>query len=188
VLDILTFSSSSQPPTKQNGPVNLYELIDEAIDFTRSQLREKNIAIRVDLPDRLPDLGVDRDALQQILIFLLQNAGEATPLNGEIALHARSDGLDEAVSDILVQVSDAGGGIAEDDLPRLFSRLTYTEGSGISGVGDQGVGLALAKNLVEAQRGKIWVDSRPGDGATFNVLLPSYHPYSNGGPEHRSLE
>ncbi|HJS29585.1 MAG TPA: GAF domain-containing sensor histidine kinase [Anaerolineales bacterium] len=184
--DILAYSPPGQSALSTNEPVSLYELIDEAIDFTRPQLREKNIAIRVDLPDQLPDLGVDREALQQILIFLLQNAGDATPLNGEIALHARPDGLNRTPGDILVQITDAGGGISEDDLPRVFSRLAYLEGDGITGVGDKGVGLALTKNLVEAQQGKIWVDSHPGDGATYNVLLPSYRTSSNGGPAHGS--
>ncbi|MDX1437503.1 MAG: ATP-binding protein, partial [Anaerolineales bacterium] len=142
-------------------------------------------AIHVDLPDELPELGVDREALQQILIFLLQNAGDATPLNGEIALHASSKTDKNPDADILLQVTDAGGGISDEDLPNIFSRVAYTEGSGIAGVGDKGVGLAVAKNLIEAQRGKIWVDSRPGDGATYNVLLPSYHPSTNGGPDFR---
>jgi len=168
--------------------VSLYELIDEAIDFTRPNLTEKNIALRVDLPDELPELGIDRDALQQALIFLLQNAGAATPSNGEIALYARPSPEQDLSRDVLVQVIDEGGGISAEDLPKIFSRLSYTDGSGISGVGDKGIGLALAKQLIETQRGRIWVESQLGVGSTFNILLPTYNPHPNGDPQRKSEE
>lgn len=73
---------------------------------------------------------------------------------------------------ILLQVRDSGGGIAEEDLPRVFTRLYRAENVLIQGVGDTGVGLSLAKTLTEANGGRIWVQSEPGVGATFSVLLP----------------
>lgn len=153
-------------------PVRLSDVIDDVLAFTRGQLREKQITLRVDLPDQLPDLQANRDALQQILIHLLQNAGTVTPMEGEIALRAS---LEENGKEphILLQVSDSGGGIPEQDLPHVFSRIRHAERARIQGVGDAGVGLALAKSLVEAQNGQIWVDSDIGNGATFSIRLPT---------------
>ncbi len=163
------------PALIDTEPVDLSIVIDDAIAFTRAQLSEKNIALRVDLPDSLPELTADRDALQQILIHLLQNAGSVTPSEGEIALRARleKNGTD---SHVLLQVSDTGDGIPNDDLPRVFSRLYHAEKALIKGVSDTGVGLAIAKTLVEAHHGQIWVDSKEGDGSTFSVKLPLFQP------------
>ncbi len=152
-------------------PVNLTSVIDDAIAFTRKQLQEKSIVLRVNLPDQLPELSADRDALQQILIHLLQNAGSASPTKGEIALRARIQKNGHAAN-VVLQVSDTGGGIPDEDLPRVFSRLYLAEKDSIAGIGDTGIGLAIAKTLVEAQNGKIWVDTRPGTGSTFSISLP----------------
>jgi two-component system phosphate regulon sensor histidine kinase PhoR len=72
----------------------------------------------------------------------------------------------------MIQVTDSGGGIPEEDLPRVFTRLYRADNVLIQGVGDTGVGLSIAKTLTEAQHGRIWVESEAGVGATFNVLLP----------------
>jgi len=152
--------------------VDLNELIDESVASCMSRLREKNIVLRMDLPVDLPNIKADRDALQQIFIHLLQNAGEATDPEGEIALVARIESQDHLEPYILIQVTDSGGGIPAADLPRVFSRLYRADNPLIQGVGDTGVGLSIVKTLVEAHGGRIWVDSIMGSGATFSVLLP----------------
>ncbi|MEW6716700.1 MAG: ATP-binding protein [Chloroflexota bacterium] len=155
-------------------PVDLNGVIDEAIANTSQQLREKNIILRVDLPERLPKIMADRDALQQILINLVKNAGLATPMDGEICLRAHIEGKKNGKETILIQVTDSGGGIPEDDIPRVFSRLYRADNPLIQGVGDTGVGLSIAKALVEANEGQIFVESEIGKGATFSILLPIY--------------
>jgi signal transduction histidine kinase len=154
--------------------VDLSPVIDEAIALSMAQLREKDIALRVDLPEQLPGIRADRESLQQILLHLLQNAGSATPAEGQISLHARltREGSDQDF--ILLQVSDSGAGILPEDLPRVFSRLYRAGNTPIQGVGDTGIGLAVAKALVEAQKGRIWIDTQLGRGSTFSVLLPVY--------------
>ncbi len=151
--------------------VDLNMIIDNAMSYTSSQIREKNISLHLELPKKLAAIQADREALQQILIHLLQNAGAATPFEGTIKLKVQTkneDGSDY----ILIQVTDSGGGIAPDDLPRVFTRLYRADNVLIQGVGDTGVGLSIAKTLTEAQQGRIWVESEPGTGATFSVLLP----------------
>ncbi len=153
-------------------PVDLSGVIDDAIGQLRTQLQEKRIAMRVDLPPVLPQINTDRDALQQILYHLLQNADGATPAEGSITLRALIDKQDELGEFVLIQVSDTGGGIPDDDLPRVFSRVYRASNPVIPGVGDTGVGLTIAETLTQALGGRIWVESESGQGATFSVLLP----------------
>ena len=152
-------------------PVDLNEIIDKAMAYTSNQAREKNISIHLELPKTLPAIHADADAIQQILIHLLQNAGAASPVEGTITLHVQNH--EEKEQDfILMQVSDTGGGIPSEDLTRVFSRLYRAENVLIQGVGDTGVGLSIAKTLTEAQNGRIWVTSEENIGATFSVILP----------------
>jgi signal transduction histidine kinase len=151
--------------------VDLNSIIDNAMSYTSTQVREKNISMHLELSKTLAPIQADREALQQILIHLLQNAGAATPFEGTIRLKVEmrtEDNLDF----ILIQVADTGGGIPSNDLPRVFTRLYRADNVLIQGVGDTGVGLSIAKKLTEAQHGRIWVESEQGVGSAFSVLLP----------------
>lgn len=152
--------------------VDLNVVIDDAVASSITRLREKSIVLRMDIPTSLPQIHADRDALQQVLIHLLQNAGESTPVEGEISLHAHIEKQENEPGYVLLQVSDTGGGIPAEDLPRVFSRLYHADNPLIEGVGDTGVGLSIVKTLVEAHGGRIWVDTAVGHGSTFSVLLP----------------
>jgi signal transduction histidine kinase len=151
--------------------MDLNLIIDNAMAYTSSQVREKNISMHLELPRKVASVNADREALQQILIHLLQNAGAATPIEGTIHLKVQTT-TDEGQDYVMIQVTDSGGGIPEEDLPRVFTRLYRADNVLIQGVGDTGVGLSIAKTLTEAQHGRIWVESEAGVGATFNVLLP----------------
>ena len=156
--------------------VDLNAVIDESVAQTIAQLREKKIALRVDIPDQIPPLMADRDAVQQIFLHLLQNAEAVSPPDGEIILSATvHEGTKEEKNKqdyVLVKVIDSGGGIPAEDLPRVFSRLYRADNPLIQGVGDTGVGLSIVKSLVEAHGGRVWVDTQVGRGSTFSVLLP----------------
>jgi signal transduction histidine kinase len=151
--------------------VDLNLIIDNAMSYTSSQVREKNISMHLDLPKNMAPIHADREALQQILIHLLQNAGAASPVEGSVHLRVQTR-TEEGLEYVLIQVRDSGGGIPAEDLPRVFTRLYRADNVLIQGVGDTGVGLSIARTLTEAQKGRIWVDSEPGSGATFSVLLP----------------
>jgi signal transduction histidine kinase len=152
-------------------PVDLDLIIDNAMSYTSSQIREKNISLHLDLPKNVGPIYADREALQQILIHLLQNAGAASPSEGTVHLRVQTR-VEEGREYVLIQVTDTGGGIPAEDLGRVFTRLYRADNVLIQGVGDTGVGLSIAKTLTEAQKGRIWVDSKPGTGSTFSVLLP----------------
>ncbi len=152
-------------------PVDLNVIIDNAMSYTSSQVREKNISMHLDLPKNVAPIYADREALQQILIHLLQNAGAASPLEGTVHLRVQTK-AEDGKEYVLIQVADSGGGISAEDLPRVFTRLYRADNVLIQGVGDTGVGLSIAKTLTEAQKGRIWVESETSVGSTFSVLLP----------------
>jgi signal transduction histidine kinase len=182
-------------------PVNMIEVVDDAITTTRTQFKEKGITLRIDMPDEVPPLIGDRDALQQVVIQLLSNAYLATRTDGEVGIalqnvtaypipgrapkasaHPDPEGPDgtpeptpgaiETMDGMLLSVHDQGPGIAPDDQSRVFSRLYRADNPLILGLGDTGVGLSIARALVEMHHGRIWLESRPGAGATFKLLLP----------------
>ena len=156
-------------------PVDMNLIIDNAVAYTSTQIREKNITLQLDMPDLPAPIQTDREALQQILIHLLQNAGAATPAEGTIGLHIQIQKQDD--KDYLqIQVTDNGGGIAPEDVEHVFQRRYRADHALILGLGDTTVGLSIAKSLVDAQNGRIWVDSVPGVGSTFSVLLPVNQP------------
>jgi len=151
--------------------VDLNAIIDNALSYTSGQVREKNISMHLEIPKNLEAIYADREALQQILIHLLQNAGAASPNEGSIHLRVHTQ-AEDGREYVLIQVTDSGGGIPSEDMPRVFTRLYRAENVLIQGVGDTGVGLSIAKSLTEAQHGRIWVETETGKGSTFSVLLP----------------
>ena len=158
--------------------VDLNLIIDNAMSYTSSQVREKNISMHLDLPKNMSHIHADREALQQILIHLLQNAGAASPNEGTVYLRVQTR-TEEGKEYVLLQVSDTGGGIPAEELPRVFTRLYRADNVLIQGVGDTGVGLSIARTLTEAQNGRIWVETEMGKGSTFSVLLPIATDKSN---------
>ncbi len=152
-------------------PVDLNLIIDNAVAYTSTQIREKNITLQLDTSVIPSQVQTDREALQQILIHLLQNAGSASPTDGTVALHIHIQ-KQEQKDYLQIEVSDTGGGIAPEDIEHVFQRRYRADHPLIQGLGDTSVGLSIAKTLVDAQKGRIWVDSKPTIGSTFSALLP----------------
>jgi len=152
-------------------PIDIVRCIKDAIRQVFPSARKKNIEMRVSLPQNLPKILTDADATFQVLIHLLNNAIGATPEGGLVKI---STGL--AASDrsgfLTLQVIDGGVGIPAGDLGRIFSFGNSSEETPIQGLGGDGIGLSIARSLVEAMSGRIWVDSQPGSGTTFSILLP----------------
>jgi signal transduction histidine kinase len=152
--------------------VDLKTAIDEAVRNITAQINEKNISIQEELSEDLPTIRINKDALQQILANLLENACLVTPANGEIRLSANIELKENMPSYTLISVTDQGGGITQEDLPRVFLRRYKEANPLIHGIGDTGVGLSIVKSLVELYKGRVWVDTKEGVGSTFSVLLP----------------
>ena len=169
-------------------PVNIAEAIASAISELRPHLREKEIELLREISPDLPALLVDRDALQQTLHQLLENAIGASPHGGEVLLRTRLERSEGQPDYLLIQVSDHGEGIPPANLPLVFSRLQTETAKFVPGLGLPGANLAVIRSLVEAQGGRIWVDSQPGQGSTFSVLfpVPELHPSPNASGEQQA--
>jgi signal transduction histidine kinase len=170
LVQVTTLDSGTMELTPE--PVDLNQLIQEATIQIGSQIQAKDIDMQCDIPQDLPQIHADRDALQQAIIHLLQNAAAVTPEGGQVSFLVRVEGADDKQDYILMQVADQGGGIPPEDLPRVFSRLYRADNVLIQGVGDTGVGLSIVKQLIEAHGGRVWVDTDLGQGSIFSVLIP----------------
>jgi len=161
--------------------VNVVQVIDDALRGCQNQFGEKNVRLVTDIPPNLPPVQADRDALLQIFSHLLNNSGAASANDTEVHLSVRHETEQRPGADplnyLIISVTDTGGGIAPEDQPRVFSRLYRADAPLIAGLGDNGMGLAIAKALVEGHGGRIWVISDSG-GSTFYVLLPLEGKYA----------
>ncbi len=171
LLQLLLLPEKIATPRMQ--PVDVASVIDSAITGTSETVREKNLVLRLDVDEEMPPVEIDRDALQQILNHLVQNAVLITPPEKEVVLTTHTPLAEQNQQlALLITVKDSGPGIAAEDQPRVFTRLYRTEGPLIEGLGDTGVGMAVARTLTEAMGGRIWLESQIGHGTTFFVLLP----------------
>jgi signal transduction histidine kinase/GAF domain-containing protein len=157
-------------------PVHLIDVIEDAVMSLSAQFSERGLAVQMDMPSELPPVNADRDGLYQIVLHLLSNALQCSEPNTEILVSARLEEYDDQVEGLpdylFVSVTDTGGGIAPEDQRRVFQRLYRADNPLIAGLGDTGVGLSIAKSLVEAQGGRIWVESEMEAGSTFSFILP----------------
>ncbi|RIK41711.1 MAG: PAS domain-containing sensor histidine kinase [Chloroflexi bacterium] len=143
------------------------DVIGLGAERLRPQAERANLTLQIDLSGDLPEVVVDPDRVQQVVTNLLHNAIKFTPAGGTIRVSACAEAN---AGEILVTVQDTGAGIAPDDLPRIFERFYKADRARSSG--GAGLGLAIAKHIVQAHGGRIWVESTPGKGSTFCFSLP----------------
>ncbi len=131
--------------------------------------KEAGIILQLDINHNLNEVIFDADRIEQVLTNLIDNAIRHTPTGGEIILRARLT-TDEK---LLLEVEDSGEGIPEEDLPFIFERFYKADKARTRGRSGTGLGLSIVKNIVDAHRGKISVKSKPGQGTTFTIILPT---------------
>jgi signal transduction histidine kinase len=157
-------------------PVDLINVIEDAIMSLSSQFSEYKVGVQMDMPSELPSITADRDSLYQIVLHLLSNACRCSKPDTEVLIRARLEEYDSQIDNLpdylFMAVADTGGGIAPEDQRRVFQRLYRADNPTIEGLGDTGVGLSIAKALVETQGGRIWAESEMGAGTTFSFVLP----------------
>jgi len=147
---------------------DIAEPIKSAVAAVQPQLKAKGISLTVDLNDRLPPCDIDSHRIGQVLRNLLDNAIAHTPEGGTITI-----AVGEKDNQIEVTVADTGEGIPPEDLPNIFERFYRVDKSRARATGGSGLGLTIAKRLVEAHGGKIGVQSEPGKGSRFSFTLPA---------------
>ncbi|MFD0676481.1 MULTISPECIES: sensor histidine kinase [unclassified Paenibacillus] len=149
---------------------NLREAAVGVIQKLQPLAQSKDIAIRLHAPDDLTVIW-DAEKMTQLLVLLIENAVKYTPDNGSVTI-VLADESEKGVHILTIEVKDSGIGIAAEALPRIFDRFYRQDKSRTRQNGGHGLGLAIAKNIVDAGRGTIQVDSTVGKGSTFKVRIP----------------
>lgn len=157
--------------------VDLQAVVEAAVNDVINQIREKELQLEITIAPNLPPLAINRGALYQLIRNLLQNASRASGPNGRIIVTARTgtvqdNGQVEALNFLQFSVSDSGGGILPEHRRHVFDFHHQADNPLIPGLGETGIGLLVTRAIVNAQGGRIWVDSEMGTGSTFSVLLP----------------
>lgn len=165
----------------ERKPVALPALIQQITTHLNPQFEDKEIKLQLAWPDELPPVLADEDRLSQVLLNLIGNALQYTPSGGTVTITAAdkqaapSLPIGETVPDshLVCTITDTGPGLSPEDLPHIFSRFYRVDKSRSRVGGGSGIGLTIARHLIEAQEGYIWASSRgPGQGSTFGFSLP----------------
>jgi two-component system, OmpR family, phosphate regulon sensor histidine kinase PhoR len=163
LLELSRIESGRAPLQKRT--TSIQEMMQPAVERMRLQAVRAGLSLTLDIPEGLPEINVDVDRIQQVMMNLLHNAVKFTPPGGTIEVSTRQ--VDEFIQ---VAIKDSGVGIQSNDLPRIFERF-YKADRARSG-GGTGLGLSVARHIVEAHGGQIWAESQVGEGSTFFFTLP----------------
>lgn len=168
-LRTLSLADAGELPLYRE-PTSARVLLERVARTYGAQAAAQEIAMEVAVAEDAPVVAVDPQRMAQVLGNLVQNALRYTPAGGRIVLSAeRADGQ------VLLQVRDTGSGIAPEDLPFIWER-SYRGDKARGQDGSSGLGLAIARSIVEAHGGSIGVESRLGQGSTFTITLPPAAP------------
>ncbi len=155
------------PPTLE--PVDMHQLLHSLVDALQTRAAENKLTFKLNIPADLPKVRGDLDELAQAIGGLLDNAVKFSPNGGEIVLSAEAHD-----ARLHVSIADPGMGIPPDQLYHIFDRYQHLESGGEQLFGGAGLGLPIAKQVVEQHNGTLSVVSRVGEGSTFTVTLPLY--------------
>ncbi len=167
-------------------PIDIVSVVEDAIMSLSVEFSERKLTVQLNMPPTLPPVEADRDSLYQIVLNLLSNASQCSRSETEILVSAKLEERDDQIVGLpdylLVSIADTGGGISSQDQRRVFQRLYRADNPLINGLGETGVGLSIAKALVEANGGRIWVESEMGVGSVFSFILPISSKGADGFP------
>jgi two-component system phosphate regulon sensor histidine kinase PhoR len=169
VSELLELSriESGKVPLRLN-PVSPCSLLADAVERLRLQAERAGLQIQISCPEDLPEVLADASRLEQVIVNLLHNAIKFTPSGGQIFISTQPYPSDPQL--LQFSVKDTGIGIPAKDLPRIFERFYKTDRARASG--GTGLGLAIARHIIEAHGGRLWADSREGQGSTFSFTIP----------------
>jgi two-component system sensor histidine kinase BaeS len=148
--------------------VSMVDLVERVRNRLAMQYEAKDVLLETDVSPRLPRVVADPDRITQVLMNLVGNALQYTQEGGEVCIRAHA-----SPEYVVISVIDNGIGIPPEHLPHLFTRFYRVDRSRSRAGGGSGIGLTIAKYLVEAHGGRIWAESAgPGHGSTFSFTLP----------------
>jgi signal transduction histidine kinase len=137
----------------------------DSIKIFQSLARDKDVSLDVDIPETLPEMEADAERLRQVIVNLLSNAIKFSDPGGSVSAKLQTQN-----GDLLFQVHDKGIGIDKESITHLFERFYRAEDK--LARGGTGLGLFICKQIIEAHDGRIWAESKLGEGSTFSFTLP----------------
>jgi signal transduction histidine kinase len=149
-------------------PLNMNDLLSDVLESMQVQAKARDVSLTGIFSEDLPLIKAEMAKIQRVLFNLVQNAIRHTPASGSISLATKV--VPEGVQ---VDIADTGEGIEPQDLPLVFDQFFRGEQSRSRETGGAGLGLAIAKRIIEAHHGRIWVDSQVGHGTRFSFVLPA---------------
>ncbi len=168
INDILDISKVESGKSKlELEEISVHSTLEEMMSFMQPLAAEKEIVLRLEIAPQPDKLLADKPKLKQVLYNLIGNAIKFTDIGGYVTIKARAEG-----NMVSISVTDTGIGIEAHNLKKLFRPFTQLDSSTCKRYEGTGLGLALAKELIEAHDGSIWVESEHGKGSTFTFTLP----------------
>ncbi len=150
------------------APVELQGVVSQMVDTLRPMAAERGVTIALAMPDAALTVRGDRDELLRVVENLVENAVKYGESGGRVEVILEGDGKEAVLA-----VRDHGPGIAHEHLPRLTERFYRVDATQSREKGGTGLGLAIVKHIVNRHRGRLAIESEPGRGATFRVILPA---------------
>ena len=158
-------------------PCEILKIIENVYDLLTPQIGQKNIECVIDVDKNIPEIEMDSNQVERIFINLVGNAIKFTPEQGTITIKAALQNNQT----IECTVSDTGIGISQEDIAKLFDEFYRVDNKINESVKGTGLGLPLAKKIVEAHHGRMWITSVVGQGTTFHFTLPFTQPRQHKG-------
>jgi signal transduction histidine kinase len=162
VKNLLEFSRASHPKLEE---LNLEEIVDKTARLVNNEMKLNNIAFQKEVSGGLSIARLDRGGLQQVLLNLFMNSIHAMENGGKLTVKI---GPAQSPSEVRIDVIDNGAGIARENLDQIFDPFFTTKKEGVG----TGLGLSVSYNIVKKNRGRMEVQSKPGQGTCFSIILP----------------
>ena len=153
----------------------LNDLVHHVSETVRSLAEGQKVTIKEQYPEGGIQIEADPDRVTQVVTNLMGNAIKFTPEGGTVTLQVDPTRVDPDISEepcITIRVRDTGAGISPEDQSRIFQKFEQGKARAPKNVSSSGLGLTIAKEIVELHRGKIWVESKEGEGSTFAFAIP----------------
>jgi two-component system, OmpR family, phosphate regulon sensor histidine kinase PhoR len=151
----------------EREPVDMMAVIRDQVTFHQPRAEAQSVLLRVEGPETLPPVLANRRNMEGVISNLITNAIKYSPDGGQVTVSASVE-----KGYLCIRVKDSGIGIAQEDLKLIFQQFYRVKNEKTRPINGTGLGLAIVKRIVESHEGRIKVESRPGEGSTFTVLLP----------------
>ena len=157
------FLDFARPRETKMATGSLNQVAERVLRFMEPEFKQKSVVVRTRLDQELPEIFMDSEQIYQVLFNIVFNAVQAMPYGGDIIVATSED---QAAAAVILEISDTGVGIAPEKISQIFTPFYTDKNRGT------GLGLTIAKNIVEKHGGTISASSKPSDGSTFRVVLP----------------